>query len=66
MSLLHLPQDNLKVAEDSYITGRESNEEKKIKSEIQKATHLQGKRNSAEVNSFIHLDCTENLSHLKG
>lgn len=52
MSLLHLPQGNLKVAEDSYMTGRERNEKKK--SEIQKAIHLKGKRKSA-VNSIIHL-----------
>jgi len=54
MCLLRLHQGNLKVAEDSYMTGRERNKGKKKKQHIQKAIHLKEKRNSAKVNSIIH------------
>lgn len=64
MSLLHLLQGNLKVAEDSYITGMEI----KNVSEIQEVIHLKGKRNSAKAKKE-HLGnriARDSPSHLKG
>lgn len=52
MSLLYLPQGNLKVAEDSYMRVRERNEKKK---RFKKVKHLKEKRKSAKVNRITHL-----------
>lgn len=68
MSLLHLPQGNLEVAEDSYVTGRERNEKKKSIINSKSHTSDEQKESAKEI-STIHLDnrtARENLNHLKG